>query len=66
VHKNEDCPKQKVVVVVVVAVVSGCGDDDNNSKNSTKFFIYLRSELNSQWPITKSARIIIIITVIIT
>jgi hypothetical protein len=25
--------------------------------NSIQFFIYLRAELNSQWPVTKSARI---------
>jgi hypothetical protein len=25
--------------------------------NSIQFFIYLRAELNSQWPITESARI---------
>jgi hypothetical protein len=32
----------------------GDNDDDNNS---IKFFIYLRVELNSQWPITEPARI---------
>jgi hypothetical protein len=36
-------------------------DDDNNNNNNNnnnnKFFIYLRAELNSEWPITESARI---------
>jgi hypothetical protein len=27
------------------------------NKNPIQFFIYLRAELNSQWPITESARI---------
>jgi hypothetical protein len=28
-----------------------------NNNNSIKFFIYFRAELNSQWPVTESARI---------
>jgi hypothetical protein len=35
-------------------------DDDKNNgadANSIQIFIYLRAELNSQWPITESARI---------
>jgi hypothetical protein len=29
---------------------------NNNNNNSVRFFIYLRAELKSQWPITESAR----------
>jgi hypothetical protein len=29
---------------------------NTNSNNSTQFFIYLRSELNSRWPFTELAR----------
>jgi hypothetical protein len=32
-------------------------DDDNINNNIIKFFVYLYAELNSQWPITKSAQI---------
>jgi hypothetical protein len=29
----------------------------NNSKNSIQFFIHVRAELNSQWPVRESAQI---------
>jgi hypothetical protein len=32
-------------------------DDNNNNNKIIKFFVYLRAQLNSQWPITESARI---------
>jgi hypothetical protein len=32
-------------------------NNSNNNDNSIKFFIYLRAELNSQWPVTESTRI---------
>jgi hypothetical protein len=35
----------------------GAGDDNEDDDNSVHFFIYLRAELNRQWPITESARI---------
>jgi hypothetical protein len=31
--------------------------NNNNKFNSIQFFIYVSAELNSQWPITGSARI---------
>lgn len=30
---------------------------NNNNNNSVRFFIYLRAELKSQWPITESVQI---------
>jgi hypothetical protein len=32
-------------------------DKNNNNNNKIQLFIYLLAELNSQWPITESARI---------
>jgi hypothetical protein len=34
-------------------------DDDVEDDNSIQFFVYLRAELNSRWPITESAQNII-------
>jgi hypothetical protein len=36
---------------------AGAAADNISNNNSIQFFIYLRAELNSQWPITESARI---------
>jgi hypothetical protein len=38
---------------------AAAADDDSNSNNNhnNKLFMYLRAELNSQWPIAESARI---------
>jgi hypothetical protein len=42
----------------VIATPARSDDDDNNSVlYFVQFFIYLRAELNSQWPITESAQI---------
>jgi hypothetical protein len=37
--------------------LASCFYITENQENSIQFFIYLRAELKSQWPITGSARI---------
>jgi hypothetical protein len=36
---------------------SAANNNNNNNNNNNKFFIHLRAELKSQWPVTESARI---------
>jgi hypothetical protein len=49
------CNEIDAINDITIILVSALHYHKESNNNSIKFFIYLRAELNSQWPITESA-----------